>query len=117
MKTSGPFYLRLQYDTFASSMDIKRLFIFLFAFLALTGIINCTLLEPAFAYKEDTAACASDNDSDCCFICCTMHHQWLSPAGASVYHRLVLSDNLLALPFTVQMDPPLGSIFHPPTAI
>lgn len=98
-------------------MKWKKAFIASFAFVALIGIINCMVIEPAFAYKEDKAACQTSDETHCCFICHSGHHQWTSPATTSMAHRLVVSDHLLVLPFDVQIDPPLGSIFHPPTTL
>lgn len=85
--------------------------------MALAGLINCVVIEPAHAYKEDKAVSSSADDSKCCFFCCSIHHQWLpSTPGLKVFTNLTAM--LLVSPaFSFAPDPPTGSIFRPPLAV
>ena len=95
---------------------MKKALVCLFAFVALVGIINCVVIEPAHAYKEDKAVSSTD-DAKCCFFCCSLHHQWLPlTPGLKVFTNLTAM--LFVSPaFSFAPDPPAGSIFHPPLAV
>jgi hypothetical protein len=95
-------------------MNKNRTFFSVFVLIALIGIANCVLIEPAFACHSNVAKCAKEATPSCS-MCMPGHHQWIvfqdGNAGneqpyVSIYRRFALSVNI---------DPPLGSIFHPPT--
>ena len=92
---------------------MKRILISIFTILALAGIINCTLVEPAFAYKDDPAV-AQEEESHCCSLCHSMHHQWVNPEDfENNLFPPVCAETLIAF-IPSRIDPPAGSIFHPP---
>ena len=96
---------------------MKRILIGLIAFVALAGMLNCVVLEPAHAYNEDKVVSDTSDDSECCFFCCSVHYQWLpSTPSLKVLTRLFA---MLFIPsaFSFTPDPPTGSIFHPPQVL
>ncbi len=89
-----------------------------FALLALTGLANCVLLEPALAYQDE--AMHSDSaaeDSDCCFIHCAICHQWTISDDQILTHPNSLSNTALFEDISFYRGSVSGSIFHPPLAV
>ena len=97
-------------------MKRRKTLILLLAFVALAGIINCMMIEPVLAYKEDPAVSQTD-EAHCCFICHSMHHQWISSAASTFFPNLVPSQDAFPLTTDLRIDPLPASIFHPPLAI
>jgi hypothetical protein len=96
-------------------MKAKRPILTIVAFIALAGILSCALIEPAFAYKEESATPQND-EAHCCFICHSMHHLWIkSEATISLDGNAPIGRFLPSNPFA-HHDPATGSIFHPPLA-
>ncbi|OGW81067.1 MAG: hypothetical protein A2Z83_01575 [Omnitrophica bacterium GWA2_52_8] len=89
----------------------KNLRIFL-AVAALSGIINCFVVEPAIAVQEETV-CLSDDGHDCCFVCCSFNHQILQSSSASFSPSMGLS-GFVSSSSPVRPDVPVKTIFHPP---
>jgi hypothetical protein len=98
-------------------MTRKKTFLLALAFVALAGIINCTVIEPAFAYQEDEAACQTENEAHCCFICSPAQHQWISSTSALAPHQMIRADRFSFPQTDYPIDPPLRSIFHPPSIL
>lgn len=95
---------------------MKKTIPFLLALTALLGTLNCGLLEPALAYQlESTSASAGDEDADCCFICCSVHHQWITAQSYEFLSLDPLSDGFALIAARAALDPPSRSIFHPPS--
>lgn len=84
----------------------------LFVLMALSGMMNCFLLEPALAAQEETV-CLSDDGCDCCFVCCSFSHQILQktvvPFNPSMNISVFIPSSI-----PVPQDIPASSIFHPP---
>lgn len=97
-------------------MEGKKIFLVLIAIVALVGILNCVMIEPALAYKEDPAASQTDK-AHCCFICHSSHHQWIASSISSDFPYLVLTGSPVLQELQFLIDPPAGSIFHPPLAL
>lgn len=95
---------------------MKRTLLFIFAFVALAGILNCAVIEPAFACKDEVVHSEQSGDSNCCFIHCSMHHQWVASSTIQLKHNIAVADFIPAS-FDFHHDSPAGSIFHPPLAI
>lgn len=96
-------------------MAEKKVILIIVAFVALAGILNCVLIEPAFAYKEDFAANQKD-EAHCCFICHSSHHQWIAGNISSDIPYLVPAGPPVLQELQCLIDPPAESIFHPPLA-
>lgn len=96
---------------------MKKIWITSFAFVALLGILNCALLEPAFACKDEATHSEQSGDSDCCFIHCSMHHQWVVSSAALLNHNILNLHHAFSAAFSFTPDPPLGSIFRPPVVL
>ena len=96
---------------------MKRILIGLMAFVALIGLINSVVIEPAHAYKEDKAVSGSADDSKCCFFCCSIHHQWLSSTPSLKVFTNLTAILVVSPGFSFVPDPPAGSIFHPPLTV
>src|SRR3989338_3068257 len=96
--------------------NMKKHVLVLLAFVALFGVINCTLLEPALAYQEDKATSTETQTSDHCLLCCSMHHQWISQSSSEFAINNHQSNQHIPLHFDLHSDPAIGSIFHPPLA-
>lgn len=97
------------------NMTKKKAVLIIIAFVALVGILNCVMIEPALAYKEDPAASQTD-EAHCCFICHSSHHQWIVSSISSDFPYLVLTGPTVLQELQFLIDPPAGSIFHPPLA-
>ena len=110
--------LNLTLDSMNGSIPyMKRAFVGLMAFVALAGLINCVVIEPAHAHKDDKAVSSSAENSKCCSFCCSVHHQWLpSTLSVKAFTNLIA---MLFIPAALSFapDPPTGSIFHPPLAL
>jgi hypothetical protein len=98
-------------------MTRKKTFLLALAFIALAGIINCMVIEPAFAYQEDETACQTESETHCCFICNSAQHQWISSVPTLVAHQMVRSDKFSFSQTDYPGDPPLRAIFHPPSIL
>ena len=96
---------------------MKRPILFIFALIALAGVLNCMLIEPAFACKDEAAHSEQSGDSDCCFIHCSMHHQWVTSGSSTLFHNALSSADYIPAGNTFHHDSPSGSIFHPPLAL
>ena len=94
----------------------KREIISVIAFVALIGIFNCVLVEPAIAYKDDPVV-SQNEETHCCFICHSMHHQWLTPKTSTVSPDVIPSQGAFWPTDYFRLDPLPASIFHPPLAI
>ncbi len=94
---------------------MKKTFVVIFGLMALMGMMNCFLLEPALAVKEQFSLDQTE-DSDCCFLCCSTHHQWVSPLSLDFLPSLFQSADVVPSNLSLYSDPARGSIFHPPLA-
>lgn len=96
-------------------MKIKRLFIFCFTFAALVGILNCTVIEPAFAYDNHCeSACQEETN---CSSCHFLHHQWAGFQKSTDISGLLQVTFLSSELNNLIPESPQGSIFHPPILI
>ncbi len=88
---------------------------FLFAFIALMGMINCFILEPALAGHEETV-CMTPDGCDDCMVCCSFNHQIIPSITVpfSPIHEISL---FIETDSVTHLDSPSFSIFHPPLAI
>lgn len=94
----------------------KKTFLLFLAYVALAGIINCVVVEPAFAGKEDGAA-AQQDESHCCFICHSSHHQWV-PAGNGMHLPApFVKADFIAIEGSFYPGSFSASIFHPPQSL
>ena len=94
--------------------NMKKHVLVLLAFVALFGVINCALLEPALAYQEDKAASTETQTSDHCLLCCSAHHQWIPTSSTELITNNHQSSQFASFRLTFHTDPAIGSIFHPP---
>jgi hypothetical protein len=79
-------------------------------------MLNCVLIEPAFAYQDTASHSESNEDSECCFIHCSACHQWLLSQSSALPQPVWLSGDFIAASLALHYDSPAGSIFHPPLA-
>jgi hypothetical protein len=84
------------------------------AFLALLGIANCVLIEPALASRENLVK-HTDEVVPCSPMCHFAHHQWLGPQEAFDVNNEMSVVLYSPAPTIANIDPPVGAIFHPPT--
>ena len=81
---------------------------------------NALMVQPALEiHKHKPIAHADEKASDeahCCFICHPAHRQWAAPTWLSGAYHLISSGSYLHKTFDLHLDPPIGSIFHPPQA-
>ncbi len=84
------------------------------AILALIGFANCVFVEPALACKEDASACAIPSTHGC-LVCNSSGHQWVAPKAYQPFNAQCLAHSINTPSAESPVDPPLGSIFHPPT--
>ncbi|MDP3920372.1 MAG: hypothetical protein Q8R76_06165 [Candidatus Omnitrophota bacterium] len=96
---------------------MKKGILVLFSLVALLGILNCVLIEPAFACKDEAPHSEQSGDSDCCFIHCSMHHQWVTAGATALTFNSASAGDYVLNSNTFQPDSPVASIFHPPLAI
>lgn len=85
-----------------------------FAFIALMGLVNSSVIEPAICFFHDEATSQQQESSHCCVVCHTGHHQSLLPTHIQID---LLNSNSSGWVETVDaalLNPPLRSIFHPP---
>ena len=97
-------------------MQMKNVAYIFLALVALIGILNCALIEPAFAFKEEASHASSSTDFDCCFFHCSMHHQWISASTSKFAANNLQSNQFVHFRLDLHSDPVLGSIFRPPLA-
>ena len=89
----------------------------LIAIIAFAGIFNCTVIEPAFAWREDASACQKETETHCCFICHSAHHP-LVPLQAEVNLQVpVLTHTFLPFSSELNLEAPVNSIFHVPISL
>ena len=93
-----------------------RKLLILASVVALFGILNCVLIEPALTYKDEVPHSESNEDSDCCFIHCSLHHQCIPSQSSALTHPVLLSGGLVSASIAFHLDSPVGTIFHPPLA-
>ncbi len=93
---------------------MRKFLLFTFTFIALLGILNCALIEPAFAYREDESACQTNDNCDRCFICNSNHHQWIDTQNL-VNPSCLIPTTVISLEVKdMVLESPQGSIFRPP---
>lgn len=95
---------------------MKKPAFFLLAILALAGILNCFVIEPAFANKDAVMHIESTDETDCCLIHCSMCQQWVVSAHLMFIHDVRLLDTSALESILSDPDSPPVSIFHPPLA-
>jgi hypothetical protein len=95
-------------------MAFKKNIFILTAFLVLAGILNCAVIEPVFACHENEAECQTGADDHSCYICHSLHHQWLLAGDSVLSSDLRQQKNFLKDVSTGALEPPLRPIFHPP---
>jgi len=95
---------------------MKKVAYYTLALIALIGLLNCSLIEPAFACKESLSHSTASDDLDCCFIHCSIHHQYVSASSSEFPATTNQSNPFVSLHLDLHSDPALGSIFHPPLA-
>jgi hypothetical protein len=88
--------------------------LWILAVVALLGFVNCVLVEPAFACNEDAADCSMP-ECHCCLTCNSAAHQWVAPQSFEGLDIPDLINGINVSSAEIPVDPPLGSIFHPPT--
>jgi len=93
---------------------MRKGFVWFLALVALAGFINCVLVEPAFTCEEDVAGSVA-SDSHGCMVCNAAGHQWIAPYSSALFFKPDLA-HAVHIPFLeISAEPPLESIFHPPT--
>ena len=97
-------------------MKTSRMVFRIIAFIALIGISNCVLIEPALAYKDDSAL-SRDDEAHCCLLCSSMHHQWISSGHSPFTPAILALDAIILLNLSLRIEPFPDSIFHPPLAL
>lgn len=94
---------------------MKKSVLFVFALIALIGVIHCTLIEPAFAY-QDHCETSCQNETDCS-ACHFSSHQWIhyqdTVSASSFFPAAVVSHEIVE----VVPNPPAELIFHPPIVL
>ncbi len=110
----APFYKLTLMKAAVTIPPMRKGYIWILAIVALLGMANCVLVEPAFACDEDAAACSMP-DCQCCLTCNSASHQWATPQSAHSISIHCLSHSISIPSLAIPVDPPLGSIFHPPT--
>lgn len=88
--------------------------IWILAFIALAGMANCVFVEPAVACEDASGTCSTPICHDC-LVCGSAGHQWLAPQASELLGIPGLADAINISFVVIPVDPPLGSIFHPPT--
>lgn len=97
---------------------MKRLPITFIALVALFGVINCMVIEPALAQLDSRhTEFAGEENGHCDFICHSSHHLWNVDSSDAAINQSLQSLGSITLTFTEEPDPPLSSIFHPPAVI
>jgi len=97
-------------------MKRKKTLILLLAFIALAGIINCMVVEPAFAYKEDSADTQQD-EAHCCFICHSVHHQWAPASNGMHFPVPLIKADFVPNEGSFYLGSFASSVFHPPQSL
>jgi hypothetical protein len=105
---------------FVQLMIAKRFLFSLALFLSFAAIGNAAILEPLHDVKNPKAfshtAEAGADESQCCFICHPIHHQWFANWPVSGLYPHTISTAYHDQVINFHLDPPLGSIFRPPLA-
>jgi len=94
---------------------MKKFALFVFGVVALVGMLNCTIIEPAFAYQDECAATCQDATH--CSLCHFSHHQWVNPQNLASAVSLLPARVISLEMQNVVLESPQGSIFHPPIAL
>lgn len=93
---------------------MKPQFIRIFGFLALLGIVNAALIEPAICYTNDSAIQHQEESEDCCAVCHPAHHQGVIRDNMHFdFDAIRLNEFISSSEFTL-LEIPTRSIFHPP---
>lgn len=96
-------------------MPAKKIFLIFITLFALIGILNCTVIEPAFAYDNHCESACQDETN--CSSCHFLHHQWAGFQKSEDISGL-LQVTFLSLELNNLIpESPQGSIFHPPILI
>jgi len=85
--------------------------------MVLLGILNCAVLEPVFASHESDAACQTEDDGHCCFVCHSIHHLWMTAGDGGAFESLTPQENFIRDRNALVLDPPQRLIFHPPAVL
>ncbi len=90
----------------------------LIACLILAGVINATVIEPAFCFQHDEAAVQQQEQANGshCMVCHHSHHQGIVPSVLSPRFSITNPMDLVHLPDFFLSESPVRSIFHPPLA-
>lgn len=89
----------------------------LLACLILAGVINATVIEPAFCFLQEDAASQQKENGQCCAICHPAQHQGILPQHISPNFTADYSVNLVKSPQFTLSESPARSIFHPPLVL
>jgi hypothetical protein len=92
---------------------MKRMILAGLVYFALIGIANCVLIEPALACHKNVATCAKES-APICTMCNSVHHQWIGAQDVTAENDQMPVSLYRPAPPIVNIDPPVGSIFHPP---
>lgn len=87
----------------------------LFAFIALLGMANCFVLEPALAAHEESV-CVSPDGCDDCLVCCSFNHQ-IIPVTVSGLAPMHAISPFIEINSLTRFDSPSFPIFHPPVVL
>lgn len=96
---------------------MKKFALFAFGVIALVGMINCTIIEPAFAYKDECTTTSCQDENHPCFICHSCHHQWVGSQNLISFSGLLPATIVSHETAETVLNPPTGLIFHPPIAL
>jgi len=93
---------------------MRKGYVWIVAVVALLGMANCVLVEPAFACEDAAGTCSTPICHDC-LVCGSAGHQWLAPQTSQLLSIPGLANAINISSVVIPVDPPFGSIFHPPT--
>ncbi len=93
---------------------MKVILIKIFAVVVLLGVINSTVIEPAFCFQHDDAVSQQQENGQCCVVCHPTHHQGIVPINISPNFNATNSAHFTELLNLSLLDSPIRPIFHPP---
>lgn len=98
-------------------MQIKSV-IFIVAVIALVGIFNCVVVEPAYAQiheHHETHEQESDAHND--MMCPFSHHIWNVESHQMLFEQPLIAREFVSYLSDFSPNPPVKGIFHPPAVL
>lgn len=98
-------------------MQIKNV-IFIVAVIALVGIFNCVVVEPAYAQiHEHQETHEQESDGHCDVICHLSHHVWNVESQSILFEQPLVETQAVLHSIQAVPNPPVKGIFHPPAVL